>query len=59
VNVTGAGGFGTPFCGTSAAAPHIAGLIALLLPAYPGSNPYALLQGSASQPAGGSGWNGT
>ena len=59
VNVTGAGGFGTPFCGTSAAAPHIAGLIALLLSAYPGSNPYTLLQGSTSQPAGGTSPNGT
>ncbi len=60
VNVTGAGGFPSPFCGTSAAAPHIAGLIALLLSAYPSSDdPYMLLQDSAAQPAGGSGWNGT
>ncbi|MHB8425850.1 MAG: PKD domain-containing protein, partial [Gammaproteobacteria bacterium] len=43
----------------SAAAPHIAGLIALLLSAYPaGDDPYTLLQNSASQPAGGSNPNG-
>lgn len=59
VNVTGVGGFSSPFCGTSAAAPHIAGLIALLLSAYPaGDDPYTLLQNSASQPAGGSNPNG-
>lgn len=46
VDVTGAGGFPSPFCGTSAAAPHIAGLIALLDSAYPGSSktPFELLQ---------------
>ena len=48
VNVTGAGGFGSPFCGTSAAAPHIAGLLALLISAYPSANPYTLLQDSAT-----------
>ena len=49
VSVTGVGGFGSPFCGTSAAAPHIAGLIALLLSAYTSSDdPYMLLQQSAS-----------
>ncbi|KKL22638.1 hypothetical protein LCGC14_2433440, partial [marine sediment metagenome] len=36
VTVTGAGGFGSPFCGTSAAAPHIAGIAALLLECSPG-----------------------
>ena len=50
VNVTGVGGFGSPFCGTSAAAPHIAGLLALLISAYPGSkDPYTLLQDSVFQ----------
>ncbi|MDE2196036.1 MAG: S8 family serine peptidase [Gammaproteobacteria bacterium] len=48
VSVTGVGGFGSPFCGTSAAAPHIAGLMALLLSAYPGDDPYVLLQNSAT-----------
>ncbi|HSN18653.1 MAG TPA: S8 family serine peptidase, partial [Gammaproteobacteria bacterium] len=48
VNVTGAGGFQTPFCGTSAAAPHIAGLMALLISGYPNTNPYKLLQESAT-----------
>lgn len=49
VDVTGAGGFPSPFCGTSAAAPHIAGLIALLESAYPGSSktPFQLLQDGA------------
>jgi hypothetical protein len=49
VNVTGAGGFQTPFCGTSAAAPHIAGLMALLLSGYPGQSPYTLLKESTGQ----------
>ena len=48
VNVTGAGGFNSPFFGTSAAAPHIAGLVALLLSGYPGQSPYTLLQDSAT-----------
>jgi MYXO-CTERM domain-containing protein len=50
VNATGAGGFQIPFCGTSAAAPHIAGLMALLLSGYPGQSPYTLLKESADQP---------
>lgn len=48
VNVTGAGGFQTPFCGTSAAAPHIAGLVALAMSGYPGTSPHKLLQESAT-----------
>jgi subtilisin family serine protease len=35
VSVTGAGGFPSPFYGTSASAAHVAGLAALLRPAYP------------------------
>jgi hypothetical protein len=31
VSITGAGGFTVPFCGTSAAAPHVAAIAALLL----------------------------
>lgn len=57
VDVTGAGGFETPFCGTSAAAPHIAGLVALLMSGYPGQSPYTLLKDSAT-PKGGATPNG-
>jgi len=35
VTVSGVGGFGSPFSGTSAAAPHVAGIAALLLSAEP------------------------
>ena len=35
VTVTGSGGFGSPFSGTSAAAPHVAGLAVLLLELAP------------------------
>ncbi len=47
VDVTGAGGFGSPFCGTSAAAPHIAALIALMESGYSGQDPYDLLKTGA------------
>ncbi|WP_292382934.1 PKD domain-containing protein [Methanoculleus sp. UBA430] len=35
VSITGAGGFSKPFYGTSAAAPHIAGMVAQIWGAYP------------------------
>jgi hypothetical protein len=49
VTTTGAGGFSEPFCGTSAAAPHIAGLLALLASAYQDSprTPFELIQDGA------------
>lgn len=47
VATTGAGGFPQPFCGTSAAAPHIAGLIALFESGYPSANPYTMLKNGA------------
>jgi len=59
VSVTGAGGFENPFFGTSAAAPHIAGLVALLMSGYPGQSPYTLLQDAATEPTGNPSPNGT
>ncbi len=48
VSVTGAAGFPNPFCGTSAAAPHVGAIAALILSCNP-----ALLAGSGSgTPAG-------
>lgn len=40
VKVSGAGGFSTPFYGTSAAAPHVAGVAALLMSIAPSVNGY-------------------
>jgi hypothetical protein len=37
VSITGAGGFPTPFLGTSAAAPHVAGVLALVWSRKPGT----------------------
>ena len=54
VKVTGAGGFSNPFCGTSAAAPHIAALIALLESGFPNDDPYDLLKAGATQLGSGS-----
>jgi PKD repeat protein len=39
VAVTGVGGFGSPFCGTSASAPHIAAIAAQIWGAYPTLTP--------------------
>ena len=44
VSVTGAGGFPTPFYGTSAAAPHIAGIAALLMSANPTATAAQIVQ---------------
>ncbi len=42
VSVSGAGGFPTRFPGTSAAAPHVAGIAALLQQQTPGATPAQL-----------------
>ena len=62
VLVTGVGGFGTPnsgtppsatFCGTSATSEAVAAIMALLEQAYPGKDPYAMLQAGAKALGGG------
>ncbi len=45
VTVTGAGGFSSPFFGTSAAAPHVAGVIALLKSAFPSLSRIEITEG--------------
>ncbi|MGH8278153.1 MAG: PKD domain-containing protein [Gammaproteobacteria bacterium] len=54
VTTTGAGNFSEPFCGTSAAAPHIAGLIALFESGFPSVDPYAMLKAGAMELGNGS-----
>ncbi len=61
VDVTGVGGFQRPFTGTSAASPHIAGLIALewsLFPQKSGSEIKSAMFQTATG-LGGTGWNPT
>ncbi len=52
VTINPVGSFKPPFFGTSAAAPHIAALLALLMEHEPGQNPETTVTNEASLPAG-------
>ena len=52
VSDAGIGGFPDPFCGTSAAAPHIAALMALLMQYQPNTNPITSLKKLSTMPPG-------
>ncbi|PWR74382.1 NosD domain-containing protein [Methanospirillum lacunae] len=59
VDVSGAGGFSTPFTGTSAAAPHIAGLLALEWSLFPKTSGKDIKEAmfETATPFGQKGWN--